>query len=466
MLAQLKRVDIARLAGISTVLGIDLDSNSARIVPVRKRGNPLDRYKANYFADAPLSCNFPQDSTPEAKGRVIKDSLTSRRVKTRHCVATLRSPGVRTVSVQVPASIRDVGEWISEHAAKILKIPIPLSELELRWVVLESSAAGSILEMIFVRKADLEELREILNVAGLTPLHLSAGPGDVVNCLFVTDPGITEKELTVAYAEGQRITLVPLAHARRKPMTNLPAGLDEATRKRGEEGELLWAGARSFAESSPQDRELKPFNLTPDYALATGLALRGFLPELNPVDFLSDAEREQRVVGLWRMGFKRTAIALGSMLFLLLALQVAASMAFGYMNEQAEHEVNSSHDVLTEVRGLRERVSALEARREGSAAGASQGNLSRVLHQLAQAVPPAVRIDRLQVEARQQDSLRLTLSLSATSRDAVTAFMKQLEQAGFSDVTLIRLSAREGTQHSRSLVAGELELAANPERLP
>jgi Tfp pilus assembly protein PilN len=183
------------------------------------------------------------------------------------------------------------------------------------------------------------------------------------------------------------------------------------------------------------------------------------------VDFLSEAEREQKMVSLWQMGFKRTAIALGSILFLLLALQVAASIVLGQLNGQVENEMTTSHDVLIEVEGLRERVNALEVQVEGSQTGASEGNLSLVLHQLARVVPPSVRIDRLQAEAGPQNSVRLTLSLSARSQEAVTTFMKQLEQAGFSDVTLIRVSAAGGSANSSSLLGAELELSATSEAI-
>jgi Tfp pilus assembly protein PilN len=470
MLVQLQRLDFARLAGIRSVLGLDLDGTSARIVAVQKRGNLLDKYKARYSAGAPLCCTFPPGATAETKGATIKEALASRRIQTRHCVATIRSLGVRTVTAQVPASVHDMGEWIGEHAAKLLKIPVALSELDLRWSVLESSPSGSLLEVTFVRKTDLEEVREIVKAAGLIMLHLGAGVGDVLNALFVSEPSIAEQDLTVAFVEGQKVTLVPLSRAKRKAMVTYPNGLDEPTRKSFEEkagGELLWAGARSFAEILPQDKELKPYNLTPDYALATGLALKGFLPGLHLVDFLTEAECEEATVRLWQMGFKRTAIALGSLLFLLLTLHVAASMALTHLNEQAETEVSSSQDVLREVEGLREKVQALEAQVESSQTGASQGNLSRVLHELAGSVPASVRIDRLQAEAGQeQNELHLTLSLSVRSQEAVTTFMKQLEQAGFSAVTLIRLSASEGVGNPSSLLAAELEVTADPENLP
>ncbi len=467
MLTQLKRVDFMRLAGISSVLGLDLDGASARIVPVTRRGNPLDKYKATFFADAPVRCNFPEGATPQEKGRVIREALREGKIKTRHCVATFRSPGVRTVAVQLPAPVHDYGEWISEHAAKLLKVPIPLSELELRWSVLEDSPGGPLLEVTFVRKSDLAELREVLKAARLTVLQLSAGVGDVVNALFVSEPSLAERDITVAYAEGEKVTLLPLSRGKRKSMVSYPNGLSEQARRMlGEHGELLWAGARRFPEIYPQDKELKPYNLTADYCLATGVALKGFLSELNPVDFLSETEREQRVAGLWQVGFRRTAIFLGSLLLALLAVHAAASLALGRMSDQLDEEASSSQDVLTEVRDLREKVEALEAQVHGARSKGSQGNFSRVLHRLAGAVPEAVRLDRLQAQAEQQNSLHLALSLSAKSRDGVTTFMKELQQRGFSEVTLIRLSAGAGTGNGSSLVGAELELTAKPEVLP
>jgi len=466
MLARLKRVDLARLAGVGSILGIDLDAASVRIVPVKKRGNPLDKYKASFSAEAPLTCEFPPAAAAEAKGLIIKEALGARAIKTRSCVATVRSPGVRTVTATIPASAGDISEWITEHAARLLKLPIPLADLEVRWNILDTSSTRTALELTFVRKRDLEDVREVLKAARLTLLSLSAGVSDVLNTLLVSDPLVAEKNFTVAYVEGTKVSLLPLTRAKRSVTVVLPQGLDASTRSKLDEGELHWAGVRSFSEVLPQDRELKPYNLTPEYALATGLALKGFLPELNPVDFLSEGEREQKTVSLWQGALQRTAMSLGSILFLVLALQAVASMALGHMKEEAEDEVNTSQALQTEVKGLRERVNVLEAQVQRTESGASQGNLSRVLHELARAVPASVRIDRLQAQAQQQNTLRLTLSLSARSQEAVTTFMKQLEQTGFSDVTLMRLSASEGAANSSPLLAAELEVIADPEVLP
>jgi len=69
-----KRIDLERLSGLTSVLGIDIDGDDAFVVELTRRGSVLSRYSGSFVSLRSLPVRFP-GLRLQAKGEAPEGSL-------------------------------------------------------------------------------------------------------------------------------------------------------------------------------------------------------------------------------------------------------------------------------------------------------------------------------------------------------------------------------------------------------
>ena len=59
-----KRIDLERLSGLTSVLGIDIDGDDAFVVELTRRGSVLSRYSGSFVSLRSFTCALPRTETP------------------------------------------------------------------------------------------------------------------------------------------------------------------------------------------------------------------------------------------------------------------------------------------------------------------------------------------------------------------------------------------------------------------
>ena len=171
----LKRIDVQRIAGIRRILGVDLGDGAVRIVELEKEGGLLNKYGSRFKPVQYVTCHFRNDASVEEKSIQTADLIRSHGITTRYAVGTVRSRGVKTIVATIPQHASRIQEWIEENFEKLLRVPLPASEVSYDYEVLGYSDTGTQIEITFVRNPDLDLLRSYFQNAGLKLLALGGG---------------------------------------------------------------------------------------------------------------------------------------------------------------------------------------------------------------------------------------------------------------------------------------------------
>jgi len=105
----------------------------------------------------------------------------------------------------------------------------------------------------------------------------------------------------------------------------------------------------------------QPFGLESRFALAAGLAVRGFLPGIKSVEFLSQERAEKHKSTLARSLLNRTVLVCGVLTLLLLVLPFLASLYVEERTSELDEELARSGESSAQLTTLERRVSYLKA---------------------------------------------------------------------------------------------------------
>jgi len=447
----LRRIDTVRLAGIRRLVGVDLTEGGARIVELERRGSVFNRFKSAFEAVASLSVEFTSERTILEKAANVRGRLRAEGITSRYAISSVRSLGVKVISATVPSSADDMDEWIREHYEKLLKLPLSLRDVSFRHDILETNESGTVVEVTFVRNSDLEEYRTFFRSAGLELIALGAGTRDVFNTLYVAEPTILEEDATVVYVAENTMSVTPMKKGRRAASKQFAIGrednldniLSDSLRPgRGSDDKLIVAGEAHSRLSSHAGRAMKPFRLSAEFALAAGLAIKGFLPEISPVEFLEEQEKSRFAAAVYRSLTQRTVLALGSVIILLLITQMVASIYIRSAIDQLDEQLVSSGTAYSQIALLEQQVKSLEGKLQGGEGLPGGTNFARVLHDLAAATTESLWLYKFSVNAMERRQARLSLGGYAKANEDVAGFLKKLQFSGLcSEVKLVRLGS-------------------------
>jgi Tfp pilus assembly protein PilN len=442
-----QRIDLLRLSGIESVVGVDMTEKAVRMVVLRRHGTVFNKYRSRFSVEASGSVHFREDEvTPEQKAGAVKHLLLSRGITTRHAISTLRSLGMKTVTATVPATVRSIDEWISERYEKLVKLPLSLKEVSYQYEILEATDTGKLVEITFVRNSDIEAHKAFLNSVGLHLLALGAGVRDVINAVLIAEPSADAKDTHVVHVEGSTISVLSLRKGKRSQTLqvnhgigeNESAGLSKVLQEKGIDPDTLFVTGSISPPSSFSHRMFEPFGLAGEFALATGLALKGFLPELSPTNFLNEKEKEHFAVEVHRSLSKRLALGLGTVLFLLLFTQVVVVHFIEAKANRLDEELAASGSDYAEIATLEQQVASLDGKLNNKGKSSSS-EFARTMHELAEVTPENVWLTKLILEANTSSQSSMTISGFTRSNEHVADFLKRLQKSSIcSDVKLVR----------------------------
>ncbi len=441
----LKNIDIQRVAGIRSIMGIDIAEHRARVVELKKRGRIWNRFKTTFRPLQAFTCEFNQGSSIAERVASLKRSLAEHHISSTFAVSTVQSMGVKTVTATIPPGTANIDEWVQEHREQLLKLPVSTGQAMHSCEMLELSESGVQVEITFARTAEVEAVSSFFREVGLTLLSMAAGPRDAFNAFLLGEQGLTKKDVTFMHLGNSVLASATFADGRRRSTTYARVGsgqeqgasINEFVKQHSAPPEsVLMAGDLGDLFPSGQ-RILKPFGLDSSYTLAAGLAIKGFFPELSPTDFLNQGQHQISEAQFYRSLLQRAVLASGLTIIALLFLQFVVSLYLQSRIDSIDEKLLSLGPEYTDVTVLESQVKQLENQLEGRDISFKRSQMARTLYDVARLAPPGLWLYRFQ-QIHQSDQPR-TLSLYGYARanDLIADFVKNLT-AGIAEAELVR----------------------------
>lgn len=393
------RIDIRRLSGVRSVLGIALEPGGAHVVELRRRGNPLDSLAGKIEAVKIFTCSLRGKNAVKS-GIALKNAFSDFGICAKFSVI---SPiGARYVSTILPSEVDNSHEWVQENAAKLLHLPVLSSEILFSIDKTESTPSGQRSLITFLRRGEVESCVQIAGSAGLELISISPGLQDLIPvCALAT--GEAPPAYQIVHSEQGSLTTLSCENGRlRDVKTEYTAtGLSfheilERTSpdQGGQPLKVFVSGA--FEKSGGKDAVIRPFGLTSDFAIAAGLALKGLLPRSGPADFLPQKERDGFDLNLAKQLLRRTILTSGLLLLFVLGVPLALSAYFAVKLDESSSVAESG---AAEIETLQKEASLLRESSRGCDAPGSRSNSAFLLHEIARLTPKSIRLVSLVLHA-------------------------------------------------------------------
>ncbi|MGD0339101.1 MAG: PilN domain-containing protein [Bacteroidota bacterium] len=442
----LQYIDFQRLSGITSILGVDVMEQKACVVILKRKGNPFQRFLGKFSLVDSFSVLFDPVMSVEQRALYLRESLESRKVKTRYAVSSVRSMGIKTVTATIPANVENIEEWIREQQEKLLRLPVPPDQVSFQYEILGRNAEGASIEITFIRNSDIEEYKSFFAQAGLQLLALGAGVRDIINPVLVDSQLFNHGNIHVIHSEEKTLSIASLQEGKRMPL-KFVSSIDQYSvssiiselKKENDSTRLLITGDRLEPLEGERDEFYRPFGIFPEYTLAAGLAIKGFIPGLSPINYLPQEEQEKISVQIYRSLFQRAALVLGSITIILLGMQFLTSIILQKMIGKLDDEMISSSVVYAEVMSLEQQVKDLENKIRSDGFSLRRTIKAKVLYEVASLTPDGVRLDRLSIDGKEASQQKLLLSGIANTHESIADYLRKLEASGLCyDAKLVR----------------------------
>jgi Tfp pilus assembly protein PilN len=462
---------------MNKVLGVDLDERRIRVVELERQGSPFNKFKSDFKVTNSFSLEFASHDSLQTEADGLKKIFQEKRIRTKYAVSSIQSIGVKSLITALPSTVTNIDEWIREHCERLLKIPVSPRDISFAYEILSKDNSSISVEITFVKNSNISEFKTFFKNAGLELIGLGAGIRDAQNVLWGNNFFLKAEKPTFAYCTENKIFLTTFHDGKglQKQSVALESR-DIASALLGEEvssiigtDKVILAG-ESLEGLEPNGYEvLRPFGLQSEYTLASGLALKGFLPELNPVNFLEKTEQAQIEERVYASLFKRVVLACGATtIFLLLAQGLLSSYLQGRI-ESLDNEILAMGPAYTEVAALERRVSDLKKETEENRTLSRRTNIARALHEIAQATPDGVWLNRLTLTRTENQTYDLSISGSSKESDRIAEYLKRLDANHLcSNVVLLRSGSSQESRGqlsvrkvSSSMVTFEIKAVMN-----
>lgn len=446
----LRNIDFAKLSGVTTITGVDISGECMRVVVLRKKNSPLNKYSARFVPLRHLMVESLPGDSMEERGKKLRAKLDGNKIRSPWAVSSINTHGaVKTVTVDVPKNVTDVRLWIVEQYEKLVRLPLPISELMFEYEKVEGGDGNrSSIEITFVRRSEVDQYRQLFHAAGLTLLRLSAGVREAFFSIYLD--ASTDKDVSFLYLKNDTLHVTELrgdrSEKRRGPTRQIPldASVDRTTvirtligdgSSRGMECLVVGETMRGIAGFTA----VTPFGLSTEYTLAVGLALKGFLPELSPVDFLSDAASDESRNKIRQSFSRRLTITFGGILILLFGIQFCAQWYLDGWERSVDDQLAVDNGKYVEIFRLESEVNSLKQKMANGRVSYRNTDLARSLHELAVVVPEGVRLYKAVWNDTADGQFAAAVQGFADSEEDLGIFLKRMERSSvFSHVNLIR----------------------------
>jgi Tfp pilus assembly protein PilN len=443
------KLNILKISGIDAVLGLDLFKNRVRAVELKSRGGILNRFWSTYVPAHYFTLDFSENMSASDRGRLLAEELKKNGIGTRFCVSAIRSSNTRIVTAEIPNEAEDIQAWVAENYEKLVRVPVPLKDLAFSYDASSVEQDMVRCEIAFVRAADRDEIVELLNSAGLHLLNLGLGVRNSEAAFLVGSGDFKEENRAFVFAGEDEVVGRIYRAGKQGPWKRYQreSVIEELNSSEGELDEIVISGPNAEEVQGEKVRILSPLGLSPEYALAAGLAIRGFLPEIGLFDFCPETVVTKSTEEKDKSLLKSTALVLGALLFVLLGLQFGVQLYLQRVSDSLDHKLSDVGPVYSQVNALERQVQELRTELNGNSEVERRSEVARVLNEIAEATPKGVWLYGLTCtkEGRAEESVDLT-GYAETSEKAASYLGALQSNPRFSGVQVVRVGVPTETE--------------------
>ncbi len=424
-------INLLKLAGVTSVVGLDISDGILRAAQMDIRGGTFDRINSSFEASGYFTCTVDESRSASAV-KTVRDEMERHGITARYAVAALQENNVKTVRTEITGDASNIDEWLQDNFEKIVKLPVPLSDLTYRYEILRKASPTFLVEFVFARASEVESIQNFVYSLNLELLAVSAGLRDCLNSVFYSDRTMYGQTFSLIVDREDRAMLFDVDEG------NLTASYSSSSRSGLPERQgrmiLLAAGPARDGEEA-----LKPFGIAGEYAIAAGLAIRGLLPGLNPMDFLQLKDSVTVMEHVSKGLFHRVLLTCGGILVGLLLLQSAFSLIIDRLKKDVDVKLMASGTGRSELAILEKQNTELRKQLALIGADSSRTEVARLLHDVAAVVPDGVYLYKLVITKSSSGTFDVVVSGYGGESGNIADFVRLLEETpGLRDVRIVR----------------------------
>ncbi|WP_409029381.1 PilN domain-containing protein [Gracilimonas sediminicola] len=258
--------------------------------------------------------------------------------------------------------------------------------------------------------------------------------GLIYNAFEVSQPGeLGKMEEADSYLRTEEVSLELPQHS--IPLyTKVDAGTELTARME-----------RPVEPITPLKSKLGSRELTPEYALACGIAIKAFFPTLDGINFAPDTTQEKGKQWEQKKETVRTGVLLFPPVFVILLLLFAIE---GYLDVNLTESGQVLDQLSDKIELVNEKTEAVNAAtasyRQVRQLVEKRRNAAQVFELVSSEIPSSVWLENMTIRHSSGNSYSLTLSGVATQEPLVADFMGALEQR--QEIAIVELQSSRKAQ--------------------
>jgi len=314
------KINLHKLKPQKSCIGLDINTHSIKLVELENR---RDRLILKNLGSETLNGDLNGHDVSQAIERLRKRlDIQNSTILTSMNGATVRHKLIKTPLLSYP----ETELWLQLHLAEYLPPGIRSSDVAFSFHIGQENHEQQHVLLSIVRKNDIQQRLELLQQAKLSPSAISSGCLDLLNTLALQSDDFFDKTVAIISQQSDKTTVIfceqglladyqeifiadnnlwgekikhLLVHYWQQEQGKPPVAKIFLTGTETEKPAL-----RQCLEEIAAVEIIEPLSgiekngqsqLPPDFALATGLAVKGFYPLLNTIDLLPAAEKQQHV---------------------------------------------------------------------------------------------------------------------------------------------------------------------------
>jgi hypothetical protein len=430
---RMNNISLRQLAGVNRILGIDLAENCVRVTEVEQRIISFQKSQSSFNVRNHFVLEFNPSEEWLKKAELLKQNITEFGIRTRYAAASIRSLGVKTVETIIPSGIHTIDEWINENQEKLLRIPVSTGNIAHSAEILEQTDSEVRAEITFVRKEEIERYQSFFRAAGLELMSLGAGTRDASNVMKLEkDSG--EKDAKFIFLEDDSINISEFIHGRRNRSYQTVKSISQTET---DEASVFISGEKAVRTNIVRAQLIHPLDLSPEYCLPVGLALKVLDPDLSPTNLLPAEEISRINVNLYKSFFQKVVLYSGAVLIALLLIPFAMEFYLNWKSDNLDEQLSGNGNSYTELRLLETQTRDLEKQLSEVNTSVRSSHTAKILHDIAGAGPEGLWLYKIKLDTETKGTPKLSLFGYTLNSEKVTDFLKNLNGLGY-EANLIR----------------------------
>ncbi|MCL4540603.1 MAG: PilN domain-containing protein [Bacteroidetes bacterium] len=416
-----RQINLQKLAGVKSIVGLDITDRHVHVAELKIHRGIVNKFSSRFAVTNYFTCDVADGVSVASSSAAIREELNRHGITSRYAVSALQTGQMRSVRAEVPGDVLNIDEWLQDNFEKLVRIPVPLHELAYRYETQQTGPSSNTVEFVFARKSEVGSMLRFVSALKLDLLALSAGIIDCVNPLIYSAQFKYEEQLSYVFNREDSVTLFEIEEGSVTHSDTVSSITDLPNRERRK---MLFAG--TTGESGGEF--FRPFGVPTEYTLAAGLAIRGFLPELHPIDFMPSTETKIVMERLSRGLFHRVALACGGILLALLLLQSIFSIYVDGFRNEMDARLLASGAGYSELTLLEKQNSSLKNELALIESDTSSTNVAMLLHDVARITPEGVWLYKITMTKAEKRGAVLFISGYSGDSKRIAEFIRLCER--------------------------------------